>query len=97
MQAGASEDKVQQVGAWAPSALFDDRERAAFEYAEAMTITGRTVDDALFARIRAHFSEAQTVELTAAVALENFRSKFNVALRIGPQGFGTTCVLPPRP
>ena len=30
------------------------------------------------------------VELTAAVALENFRSKFNVALGIEAQGF---CVL----
>jgi hypothetical protein len=25
------------------------------------------------------------------------RSKFNVALQIAAQGFGTTCVLPPRP
>jgi len=60
------------------------------EYAEAMTVTGRTVDDTLFARVRARFSEAQVVELTAAVALENFRSKFNVALGIEAQGF---CVL----
>jgi alkylhydroperoxidase family enzyme len=55
-----------------------------------MTITGQRVDEALFARVRAHFSEAQVVELTAAVALENFRSKFNVALGIEAQGF---CVL----
>ena len=52
--------------------------------------TAQRVDEALFARVRAHFSEAQVVELTAAVALENFRSKFNVALGIEAQGF---CVL----
>ena len=52
-----------------------------------MTVTGRRVDDALFARVRPHFSEAQIVELTAAAALENFRSKFNVALGIEAQGF----------
>ena len=46
--------------------------------------------DALFARVRAHFTEAQIVELTAAVALENFRSKFNTALGIEAQGF---CIL----
>ena len=40
-----------------------------------------------FAEARRHFSEAQVVELTAAVALENFRSKFNVALGIESQGF----------
>jgi alkylhydroperoxidase family enzyme len=48
------------------------------------------VSDELFARVRKHFSEAQVVELTAAVALENFRSKFNVALGVEAQGF---CVL----
>ena len=56
-----------------------------------MTITGQKVTDELFAETRRHFSEAQVVELTAAVALENFRSKFNVALGIESQGF---CVLP---
>ena len=45
---------------------------------------------ALFARLRAHLSEPQVVELTAAVALENFRSKFNVPLGVEAQGF---CVL----
>jgi len=58
-----------------------------------MTITGQKVTDELFAGVRRHFSEAQVVELTAAVALENFRSKFNVALGVESQGF---CVLPPR-
>jgi alkylhydroperoxidase family enzyme len=58
-----------------------------------MTLTGQKVTDELFAEVRRHFSEAQVVELTAAVALENFRSKFNVALGVESQGF---CVLPPR-
>jgi len=87
MQAGASEDKIAQVPEALTSDLFSDREKAALEYAEAMTVTGRRVDDALFARVRTHFSEAQIVELTAAAALENFRSKFNVALGIEAQGF----------
>jgi alkylhydroperoxidase family enzyme len=47
------------------------------------------VSDALFAQARTHFAEAELVELTAAVALENFRSKFNVALGIEAQGFCT--------
>ena len=87
MHAGASEDKIRQVDSAATSALFDEAERAAIEYAEAMTITGRRVSDEQFTRVRTHFSEAQVVELTAAVALENFRSKFNVALGIESQGF----------
>jgi alkylhydroperoxidase family enzyme len=58
-----------------------------------MTITGQKVTDEQFAALRRHFSEAQVVELTAAVALENFRSKFNVALGVESQGF---CLLPSR-
>jgi len=91
MHAGASQEKIARVAQAATSPLFSESERAALEYAEAMTITGQSVDAALFARARKHFSEAQLVELTAAVALENFRSKFNVALGIEAQGF---CVLP---
>ena len=91
MQTGASEDKIRQLPAWRESALFSPLERDALDYAEKITITGEQVTDELFARLRSHFSEAQIVELTAAVALENFRSKFNPALRIEAQGF---CVLP---
>ena len=87
MQAGASEDKVREVTSAEKSAHYTESERAAIAYAEAMTIIGERVTDALFARVRACFDEAQIVELTAAAALENFRSKFNVALGIEAQGF----------
>ena len=66
-------------------------ERLALEFAERMTITGQRVDDDFFARLRDHFSEAQCVELAAAVAFENFRSKLNPALGVEAQGF---CLLP---
>jgi len=90
MRAGASEEKIRQVPTWRESRLFSDMERAALEYAERMTITGEKVTDELWARLRRHLSEAQLVELTAAVALENFRSKFNVPLGVEAQGF---CIL----
>ncbi len=91
MQTGASEDKIRQLPAWRESPLFSPLERDALDYAEKITITGEKVSDDLFVRLRAHFSEGQIVELTAAVALENFRSKFNPALGVAAQGF---CVLP---
>ncbi len=87
MQAGADEDKVRDIPTWRESRRFSDAERAAFEYAEAMTITGQRVSDELFARLKTFYDEAQIVELTAAVALENFRSKFNVPLGVEAQGF----------
>ena len=51
----------------------------ALELAERMTITGQKVDDELFGRLKAQFSEKQIVELAATVAFENFRCKLNPA------------------
>jgi alkylhydroperoxidase family enzyme len=90
MQAGATDDKIRQVPTWRDSDLFSAMEKDALEYAEKMTITGLKVTDELWGRLRGHFTEAQLVELTAAVAVENFRSKFNVPLGVEAQGF---CVI----
>ena len=89
----AGEAKLAEVATWRDSRLFSEGERLALEYAERMTRTGERVDDAFFARLKEHFSEPQIVELTAAVALENFRSKFNPALGVEAQGF---CLIPGR-
>jgi alkylhydroperoxidase family enzyme len=51
-----------------------------------MTITGREVDDDLFARLRRHYDDDAIVELTAVIAWENSSSKFNRALRVPSQG-----------
>jgi alkylhydroperoxidase family enzyme len=90
MQAGADEAKVGEIRTWRESRRFSDAERAALEYAEAMTITGQRVSDELFARLKTFYDEPQIVELTAVVALENFRSKLNPALGVEAQGF---CIL----
>jgi alkylhydroperoxidase family enzyme len=87
MQAGATDDKIRQVPTWRESDLFTPIEKDALEYAEKMTITGEKVTDDLWSRLRRHFTEAQMVELTAAVAEENFRSKFNIPLGVEAQGF----------
>ena len=87
----AGEARLAEVANWRDSRVFSEPERLALEYAERMTITGQGVDDAFFARLSQHYSEAQIVELTAAIAFENFRSKFNPPLGIEAQGF---CLLP---
>jgi alkylhydroperoxidase family enzyme len=84
-------EKLGEVLAWRDSKLFSPMERAALEYAERITTTGQKVDDALFAELKQHFTDAEIVELTAAIAMENFRSKFNPPLGIEAQGF---CMVP---
>ena len=93
MEGDDGEAKLAEVSTWRDSRLFSEMERVALEYAERITYTDQKVDDALFARVKQYFSEAQIVELTAAVALENFRSKFNPTLGVESQGF---CLLPRR-
>lgn len=87
LKRGAGADKVQALERWRDSELFDERERAALDYAEAMTLSDRGVDDAVFARLKSQFDEDAAIELTALVAFQNMSSKFNSALAVPPQGF----------
>jgi len=68
-----------------------------FAYRFSKRMVGK-VPEALFARLREHFAEAQLVELTAAIAWENYRARFDHAFGIEAQGFseGAYCVLPER-
>jgi alkylhydroperoxidase family enzyme len=87
MEGEGGEAKLAEVATWRDSKLFSEAERVALDYAEHITYTDQKVDDALFGRLKRHFSEPQIVELTAAVALENFRSKLNPTLGVESQGF----------
>ena len=91
LKRGLSEEKLLALEEWRESALFDDRERTALDYAEAVTRSDLEVDDALFERLHRHFDEDAIVELTALIAFQNLSSKFNAALGVPPQGF---CRLP---
>jgi len=82
---GLSDEKIAALADYAASALYDEAERVALEYADRMTITGREVDDELFARLRDFYSDDAIVELTAIIAWENASSKFNRALRVPSQ------------
>ena len=66
------------------------------EYATRMTTTPVEVPETLFTALRQQLSEAQLVELTATIAWENYRARFNHALGIEAQGFsqGAFCALP---
>ena len=80
------------------SPLFSDTERLCLRYADAMTRTPVSVPDELFEPLRARFSSAQLVELSASLAWENYRARFNHALGIESEGFseGATCAVPAR-
>lgn len=86
-----STQKVEQLERWRESEVFGDAERAALEYAEAVTITDRHVTDEIMAGLKRHFDDDAIVELTALIAFQNLSSKFNSALDVPSQGF---CQIP---
>ena len=73
-------------------------EKLVLEYADRMTQTPVEVPDALFVRLRENFNESQLVELTSAIAWENYRARFDHAFGIEGENFseGTLCALPVR-
>lgn len=82
---GISDAELEALEDYVVSPLFGERERAALEYAEAITKES-TVGDERFARVRRHFDEDAIVELTATITFEICAAKFNRALEIEAQG-----------
>ena len=78
------------------SELFSETEKLVLEYADGMTQTPVEVQDALFAKLREKFNDAQLVELTATLAWENYRARFDHAFSVEAEGFteGSFCAMP---
>ncbi len=87
-------EKIRAIPDWQDSEVFTELERLVMLYAEAMTATPPLVTDDLVARLRRHLDEAQLVELTAIIAVENLRSRMNSALGLTAQGFKDRRELP---
>jgi alkylhydroperoxidase family enzyme len=93
MSYGATLEKLSAVERFRTSPLFEESERAALAFAEAVAKTPTAVTDAEFEPLRRLFTVPQIVELAATIAIEHFRAKFNTALGVQSQGL---CFLPPR-
>jgi alkylhydroperoxidase family enzyme len=94
MQKGIDPRKVREVPRWRDSEVYDDRERAVLEYAEAATASPVVIPDTLVETLHGFFSDQEIVELAAWVALENLRSRFNGGLGLRSQGFADRCEVP---
>lgn len=93
---GLSDEELRALSNFRSADCFSRVDKVVLEYASAMSRTPVAVSDALFESLREHFDVPQLVELTAIVALENMRGRFNLALDVGPAGFseGLVCAIP---
>lgn len=82
-----SMEKVKALNGWRESPSFSGQERAALDYAEAVTLSDRDVTDGQVECLREFWDDNGIVELTALIAFQNLSSKFNAALDVPPQGF----------
>jgi len=86
--------KLAALARFEESSLFDEHEKAALAYAEAVTHSDQHPGQAHFDRLREHFDDETIIELTALVAFQNLSSKFNASLGVEPQGFCTEAPMP---
>jgi AhpD family alkylhydroperoxidase len=85
---GETEQRLYSLDAWEEAPYYSDRERAALEWTESITLlnNGR-VPDSSYERVRARFNEAEIATLTLAVAMINSWNRLNVALRTEAGGY----------
>ena len=88
-----------ELANYSESSAFSELEKRVLDYAVALSQTPADASDELVASLREDLDDKQLVELTATIAWENFRARFNRGFDVAAQGFaeGAFCPLPERP
>lgn len=82
---GENEQRLYSLDAWRESPFYSDRERAALEWTEALTlITNGHVPDDVYEKVRPHFNEKELSDLTLAVVSINGWNRLNISARTVP-------------
>lgn len=82
LKAGESARRLGTLPAWRESPFFDDRERAALEWTEALTLVAAGgVADEVWERVHPHFAGSELVDLTLAINTVNAWNRFAIGFR----------------
>ena len=83
--AGETEQRLYGLEAWRETPYYSDRERAALEWTEALTLVAQThAPDDVYERVRQQFSEDEVLHLTLAIVAINGWNRLNIAARTVP-------------
>jgi AhpD family alkylhydroperoxidase len=83
--AGESEERLYSLDAWRESPLYSDRERAALELCEAMTlVSDGHVPDPVWERARSVFDEEELGQLVFAITAINAWNRLMITARVEP-------------
>jgi AhpD family alkylhydroperoxidase len=82
---GETEQRIYALSAWHETPFFTDRERAALEWAESLTLISQThAPDDVYERVSKHFNEQELVGLTMAVVVINCWNRLAIPFRAVP-------------
>lgn len=95
---GLTERQLMDLADFEHSDAFDDLEKAVLRFATHLTLTPAEVPDEVFDALQRRFTPPQLVELTSAIAWENYRARFNRAFGVDAEGYaeGSVCAVPAR-
>lgn len=80
--AGEAEQRLYGMDAWREAPYYSERERAAFAWAEAVTLVADTrVPDEVFEEAASQFTEEELIDLTMVVITINSYNRINIAFR----------------
>ncbi|MBA3646651.1 MAG: carboxymuconolactone decarboxylase family protein [Gemmatimonadaceae bacterium] len=86
--AGETEQRLFGVPVWRETSYFTERERAALEWAEAVTsLSQGAVSDSVYENVRGQFNERELVDLTMAVIAINAWNRAAIAFRTEPGSY----------
>jgi AhpD family alkylhydroperoxidase len=86
--AGESEQRLYELNAWRETPFYSERERAALEWTEAVTLVSEGhVPGEVYERVREHFDEKELVDLTMAVVAINGWNRIAISTRAVPGSY----------
>ena len=86
--AGETEQRLYGLDAWRESPYYSERERAALEWAEALTlITKGHASDASFEIVKAQFQGKELADLTLAITTINAWNRLAIGFRTTPGNY----------
>ena len=84
-KAGETEQRLFTLSAWRETPFYSERERAAFQWTEALTlISENNVSDSLFNSVSKHFDQEELVALTMAIVAINGWNRLAIGFRTVP-------------
>ena len=83
--AGETEQRLYTLDAWRETPFFTDRERAALDWTEALTLIAQThAPDEVYEELKKYFSEKEIVDLTYVVGAINLWNRLAISMRSVP-------------